>query len=232
MSTAIAGLDALPPMSKYGPEDDNQDDFTKGFSFLPRLQFFSDQSGPVKRRQFTANHYGLVEGKETRDLGESFVGFPLSYRYKALDFREKGKVKSYYDPKSPEFKEVKAEADKKRAPGEKSGCMYGAEFLVALHIEGKTVLATLICSTNSWKMAAKKLFPLMRNFVSFGSKLVDGKYIYQAPEVATYSGSFDLGDPANLTKAINEFAQAAGSAVEAAPEEGAEGDAGASTRDR
>lgn len=214
--SAIATLDL--PTSKYGPEDDNQDDFTKGFTFLPRIQFFSDQSGPVKRRQFPMNHYGLVEGKETHDLGETFPGFPLGYRYKALDFREKGKVKSYYDPKSEGFLEVKREADKKRAPGEKSGCMYGAEFLIALQRDGKTVLGTLICSTNSWKMAAKKLFPLVHNFVSFGSKLVDGNFVYQAPEVSTFTGSFELGDAEKLRKATVDFVNASGTAAEELPD--------------
>lgn len=215
MSTALAALNDLPPASKYGPEDPNQEDFTKSVTFLPRIQFFSDASGLVKRRQFPANHYGLVEKKDSIiDLGDNFVGYILAYRYKALDFREKGKVKVFYDPRSPEFLAVKEEANRKRNPGEMSGCMYGAEFLIGLNVNGKPEFATLICSTNSWKAVTKKMFGLTRQFVSFGSKLIDGKYVYTAPEVATYAGTLDLGDIAKITKVVAEFNAASGVVVE------------------
>lgn len=215
MSTAVANIDTLPAISKYGPEDDNQDDFTKGATFLPRLEFKSSGATIVKQKKFPCDHYAMVVGKkELIDLGETFVAFPLSYRYKALDFREKGKVKVSYDPKSPEFKAIVAEADRPRPPGEMSGCMYGAEFLLAIEKDGKTELITLLCGSASWKAAAKKLFGLMRQYITFGSKLIEGKYTYMAPEISTYSGSFELQDMTKIAKATTTFTNASGTAVQ------------------
>lgn len=214
MSTAVATLD-LPAISKYGPEDDNQDDFTKGANFLPRLEFKSAGATIVKQKKFPCDHYAMVVGKkELVDLGETFVAFPLAYRYKALDFREKGKVKVSYDPKSEEFLKIKTEADRQRPPGEMSGCMYGAEFLLAIEKDGKTELVTLLCGSASWKAAAKKLFGLTRQFVTFGSKLIEGKYTYMAPEISTASGSFDFTEPAKINKAVALFIAATGTVTE------------------
>lgn len=219
--TAVATLDQLPAISKYGQNDDNQDDFTKGGTFLPRLEFKSSGATIVKQKKFPCDHYAMVVGKkELVDIGETFVAYPLAYRYKALDFREKGKVKVSYDPKSPEFKAIVAEADRPRPPGEMSGCMYGAEFLLATVVNDKVELITLLCGSASWKAAAKKLFGLMRQFITFGSKLIEGKYTYMAPEISTYTGSFDLGDIAKVVKATATFTNASGTAVQEDDEEG------------
>jgi hypothetical protein len=215
-TTAVATLDDLP-VSKYGPQDDNQDNFTKGFSFLPRIEFKSGQAKIVKQKKFPGDHYALVVGKnELLDLGETFPAFILSYRYKALDFSEKGKVKVSYDPDSAEFAAIQKEADKKRPEGEMAGAMYGAEFLIAFQnpSTGKVELGTVLCGSASWKAAAKKMFGLTRKFVLFGSKLVEGRYTYQAPEISTYSGTFDYSEIKNLKKQVADFANASGSAEE------------------
>lgn len=224
-NTAIATLGEIPT-SKYGPEDDNKDDFVKGAEFHPRIQFFSDQATICKKKQFPANHFALVVKKdEMKDLGETFVCMPLGYRYKALDFREKGKVRSYYDPKSSEFLAIKAEAEKKRPPGEKSDCMAGVEFL--LYVQGHGY-ATLLCSSASLKKVAKKLFGMMRQYVQFGHRLIEsGSFIYEAPDVTSYSGSFDIDDP-KLVKIATDFVNTSGTVTEENPEEGAEGTAPAS----
>lgn len=225
MSTEVATFDI--PTSKYGPEDNNQETFTKKASFLPRIEFKSDQAKIVKMRKFAPNHYALVPSKdELIDLGETFVVFPLAYRYKALDFREKGKVGVAYDPKSPEFQAIMDEADKQRAPGEMSGCMYGAEFLLAFRLNDKVVVATLLCGSASWKAAAEKMFGLVkpvRRYISLGSKLVTGKYTYTAPEVAQFDGSFDLGDVEKLKGIASTFIAASG-IVQEESEEAPEGE--------
>lgn len=222
MSTnALATLGDMP-VSKYGPEDDNQSNFTKGVAFLPRVEFKGSQANIVKQKKFPVDHFALVVGKELLDLGETFSAYLLSYRYKALDFREKGKVKVSYDPKSAEFLAIAKEADKKREPGEMSGCMYGAEFLMAAKKpDGAVVLATVLCGSNSWKSVAKKMFGLTRKFVLFGSKLIEGKFTYQAPEVMTFAGSFDVEIP-NLAREVQEWANASGTATEVA--DGADGE--------
>lgn len=211
-------------ISKYSTDDENLGLFTRSANWHPRLKLFTSSTGPVKRKKFPENHYGLIVNKDTTiDLGESFVAIPLAYRYKALDFSEKGKVKSYYDPKDPGFLACKKEADKKRPADEMSPCMAGMEFLLSINTPEKATLGTLLCSSASLKTVASKLFGMMqptRKFVLFGSHLVDGRYVYQCPNVAVYSGSFDYGDVTKLKLEITQFANTAGSVTEEArPEE-------------
>jgi hypothetical protein len=230
MSTnALATLGDIPT-SKYGPEDNNKDDFVKGVEFHPRIQFFSDQATICKKKQFPANHFALVVKKdEMKDLGESFVCMPLGYRYKALDFREKGKVRSFYDPKSPDFLAVKEEAERKRPPGEKSQCMAGVEFLLYVQNHG---YATLLCSSASLKKVAKKLFAMVKQYVQFGHRLVEsGSFIYEAPDVSSFSGSFDIADP-KLVKIVTDFINQSASKVEDTEEGDGETAPGATTGDR
>lgn len=215
-NNAIATLGDLPT-SKYGPEDANKSDFVKGATFHPRIQFYSDQATICKKKQFQANHFALVVKKDDmKDLGESFVCMPLAYRYKALDFREEGKIRSYYDPTSKEFLEVKADAEKKRPPGEKSKCMAGVEFLLYVKDHG---YATLLCSSYSLKKVAKKLFGMLHSYAQFGHRLVEsGSFIYEAPDVASFSGSFDIDDP-KLKQTVVEFTDASGTTTEDAEDE-------------
>jgi hypothetical protein len=213
------------PVSKYGPQDDLQGSFTKGKTFLPRVEFKSGSANIVKAKKFPCDHYALVSGKDQLlDLGENFPAMVLSYRYKAIDFREKDKVKVSYDPHSAEFKAIQAEADRDRPPGVMSGAMYGAEFLLAVkQIDGQVVLATLLCGSASWKMVAKGLFGMVRRYCSFGSKLVEGRFTYMAPVVSTFGGSFPL-DIHGLSASITEFANASGTAEEATDTEEAASD--------
>lgn len=223
MTTAVATFGQGTVASKYGPEDKLQGEFAKGTTFHPRLQFFSDQAKIVKKKLFPANHWAYVVRKgEMKDLGDSFAAAILGYRYKAVDFTELAakKVKTYYDPESPEFKAVKKLAERKLGEGEESKHMCGAEFLV--YIDGFGY-ATLLCGNASLKQCAKKLFPMAgKAFATFGHNLVDtGKYVYEAPNVTLFEGSFDL--PADYAKVNDEFINASGSQEsEPEPEPGEE----------
>lgn len=216
-TTAIATFGDAPA-SKYGPEDTNQDDFVKGSTFHAQLRFFSDAAKIVKKKLFPANHWAFVIRKgEMKDLGDTVAAAVLGYRYKAVDFSDLAnkKVKTYYDPDSPEFKAVKKEAERKLGEGEQSKAMAGAEFL--LYIDGHGY-ATLLCGNASLKMCAKKLFPMAgKSFASFGHNLVDGKYTYEAPNVTLFEGSFELPDAEKRRKVVDEFINATGSA-ESEPE--------------
>lgn len=217
--SAIAVPGDLPSASIYKPGEVDRTDFIAGASFHPRIQFFSDQAAIVKKRQFPANHFAIVKKKdENIDIGETFLAYPLAYRYKALDFREPGKVKSYYQPNSPEYKACVAVAkDKSRPKGEKSPCMFGAEFLLWVQGHG---YATLLCSTFSLKRVADKLFGLVepvRRFVSFGHKLEEmGTNIFEAPIVTVAMTEFEIPEEsAKLSKVMTEFANASKPEVQA-----------------
>jgi hypothetical protein len=210
------------PVSRYGAQDNLQKQFAKGKNFLPRIEFKSASATVCKEKKFKIDHYALVRDNQLYDMGENFTAIILSYRYKAIDFREKGKVKVSYEPESTEFKTIVKDADS--APqGQMSGCMYGAEFLLAVkRPDGVIELATLLCGSTSWKNIVEKMFGMTRRFCSFSSKLVQRKFTYTAPEVSTYGGSFSLESIPALNAAIQEFAGACGNVEEEAspPEEG------------
>lgn len=226
MSADLAVLGDLP-VSRYGPEDPLQKEFSKGKSFLPRIEFKSGSAAICKSKKFPTDHYALVKGKELIDMGEIFAALFLSYRYKAIDFRTKGKIVVSYDPTSKEFKAMQAIADGPKGPaGELPGCMYGAEFLLAARMPDNTIeLGTLLCGTSSWKMIVKKLFAFVtpvRKFGSFSSKLIEGKYTYMAPEVSTFSGSFTLDSIPSLTDEIQKFSAVSGVMEEDATDDDAD----------
>lgn len=225
MSTAIATIDSDGPMSKYGDQDPNRQAHTAGATFHPRLQFMSSASKPVKRREFPENHFAaIISKKEMKDLGESFSAALLGYRYLALDFRVEKKVKSYYDPNSPQYKEVYDDANMKRPPGEQADTMAGAQFL--LYVDGMGYI-TLLCSSWTLKKVAKKLFGMLNRYVTFGHQLYEtGANIYEGPNVVLFEGSFELPPKEDRNKIVTEFINASGTREEEAEEEPADETAG------
>jgi hypothetical protein len=100
--------------------------------YLPRIELFGSQKKMVKQKKFPEAHYGLVTGKEeVEDLGETFNCIPYQVRAKAMDFREKEKITTIFNKDDDKFKEIAAVANDKSFKG-KSGCSYGAEFLIWL----------------------------------------------------------------------------------------------------
>jgi hypothetical protein len=184
-------------------------DFVRGGDFYPRLKFFNASATQVKRKKFPENHYGLIKSKEECvDLGETFAAVPLSYRVTALDFTEPGKCKRYHDLRSEEFIRVKKEAETKRPQDQQNPYLCGMEFLFWLPEYG---YATLLCSNHSLKMCAGKLTGLCKakRGVTFSHKLVDGKFVYEAPEVMAYIGAIEVPEEAWVK--ASAFARVTGS---------------------
>jgi hypothetical protein len=216
MSTEIALLGDLPEASRYGENDAFKDEYAKASAFLPRLKFYSAASPDVKRKIIPENHFFFIKNKNDKtDLGENFLGFMLAYRYLAVDFREQGKAKSYYDPNSPEFKEVAEHAKKKYEGNQMNPCSAGAQFLIYVKDQG---LATLHCNNNSLKKLADKLFAMLkpRTFASFGHATNEwGNLVWEAVTAVKHSGSFDIKiDKDKLTREIKNFSEFNGNVEE------------------
>lgn len=183
-------------------------DYVRGGDFYPRIKFFNASATVVKRKAFPENHYGLIKSKtECVDLGESFAAAVLSYRITALDFTEKGKVKRYHDPNDKELQRIKRESEVKRPNNEQNPYMAGLEFLLWNPEHG---YMTLLCYNHSLKLCAGKLTGLCKakKAAQFAHTLVDGKYVYEAPEVVSYMGSMDV--PPEAWDKAGAFARVSG----------------------
>jgi hypothetical protein len=184
MSTALAALGGSNnAVARY--DDDVFNSLSIQGGFLPRVNLYSARSKIVQRELFTANHWGIVTGKDKLDdLGENFHAVPLAYRPMALDLRE-AKAVVYFDPNSPKFKECTEESLKKD-----SKCMSGIQFL--LYVQGHG-LATYYAASKSAKMLAPNIRKLTNQFVTFGSVTVEsGQWIFRAPTIAVSNVQFDL----------------------------------------
>jgi hypothetical protein len=217
MSTALTNMNDLPALTNTPDDAAIFAQFAMNLSYLPRIQLYTGRTKLVMSNKFKANHWGLIKKKdEITDLGETFVAVPLALRYRALDFRGE-KVKSFFDPNSPGFKEVQAEAEKKLPQGQLSKCMAGVEYLLWIKDHG---------AAKSAKGVAGKLRGLSRTFVTFGSTFVDGKYAYQAPTVASSPVQFELPDNPTLRQLITEFNPVPGMAGPVETEPDTDGDTG------
>lgn len=93
--------------------------------FLPYITLHGASSTAVKRDKFPMGHFALVKSKVNNDIGDSFVGFLLAWRPKAMQYAPE--VLSFFDSTSAEFKNIEATAEEKDS---QKG--FGVEFLVWL----------------------------------------------------------------------------------------------------
>ena len=174
-------------------------------AYLPRIELFSGSRKPVKAGKFTANHWGMIPSKDKIvDLGLKVLIYPLAYRFLSMDFTDLKKVTSSYDPHSPEFARMKAEAGRKDRPqGQMSPCSFGFQFLVVAKDVG---FVTYFMSTPSAKSNAQGMKALIYKFGELSSYFKEqGPYSWQNPEVTASNSTFELPDTAEMTQEINEF---------------------------
>lgn len=210
MSTELATQQSQA-VEAYSTENDNLlKDFLSEATFYPRIKFCTNAAAIVKRRKFPENHFGLIKSKEEMlDLGDTFVGAPLAYRFTALDFSEKGKCTRHHDPNTEDFKRIKKESEKKRGQDEMNPYMCGIEFIMYVPEYG---LVTLLCHNFSWRQQAGKLVGLCKakRAAQFSHSLRDGgKFPYEGPDVSAYIGNIDVPD--DLREKAEDFGRASGS---------------------
>jgi len=148
---AVLDLDQLPSVQIGSDEDFNA--IAKSSDFLGRLQLYT-KGKAVNRGLVRPGHFGIPEGEEVMDLGDSINLLVLGRRPKALDMSDTEAVIAVYDVASDEFKRIQA------ASGERdSHCMYGPSFLVYEETSGRFL--EFFCGTKSARAEAKKIFPFL-----------------------------------------------------------------------
>lgn len=153
MSNELANLTNLPTTNV---SDNEYDSLVKSGDYLPRIQLFGFKSDAVAKNMIPREHYGLVEGKEIIDLGETVTIVPIARRLKAMDTSDRQAPIISTNNESPLFKEIVA-----RAGTPQSNCMFGPEYLV--YLAGRNKLALLFLCSVTARNESKKIEPFMKS---------------------------------------------------------------------
>lgn len=220
VSDAPLSLAALRQSSiQVAPESASDEDFKQlavTRNFLPRINLFQAMSKEVSKRKITAGEFGVTVGKDDlTKLGEKFSGYPLAFRFKAVDMRNKEKILNYFDQRTEEFKAIK-EVSKTSM----SGCLCGLEFLFFL--PEQDVFATYYLSSVSSLSEAQNIRNMIFKPATIKSKLVETeKYSWFVPVCIGCSDPMKEPDIQLAQETIKTFTNPKSSEVEVVtPEEG------------
>ncbi len=209
MSTAIVVPTDLPTDTLLALPEENKEMFDAMTSpaYLPRLELFTASKNLCKAGKFTVNNWGIVKAKDrVVDIGPKILVYPISYRFRAMDFTDLKKVKSSFDPNSADFKRMKLESEKKMPQGVMSKFMSGIEFL--FYVNGFDGFATYMCSSVSAKGNAPEMKAILvaRKFMEMHSYWkVTPDWQYQCPTVKLFEGEFDLPPIAKINEETYKF---------------------------
>ena len=148
-SLVLVNLDQLP--STQVGTDEQFNDLAKSADYIGRLQLFT-KGKAVNKGQVRPGHYGIPEGEEVIDLGDTIDIVPLAKRPKALDMSDMDAIITKYDPEDAEFKRIKAESLEKD-----SHCMFGISFLV--YERSTARFLEFFCGSKSTRSEAKHILP-------------------------------------------------------------------------
>ncbi len=140
------------PSTQLGT-DDQFAELAKSTEFIGRLQLYT-KGKAINKGQVRPGCYGIPEGEEVIDLGDTIDILPLGRRPKAIDMTDTDAVIVNYDPESDEFKRIAAQSLEKE-----SHCMYGPSFLVIERGTGRFL--EFFCGSKSTRSEAKKLYPFL-----------------------------------------------------------------------
>jgi hypothetical protein len=192
-------------------------------SFLPRLQLFTAFSSSCKDGSFPINHWGLVTGGSTEDLGTNVDVLLLSVRPLAIDDPNGSPVFCYSpvlldaegqpvirDGKKvpdPVFEAIVRKADTK-VEGEMPGAMYGVDFLV--WIPSRKTYATLFYGTKTARRDAGFAVSRIGKMVTLTSKKIESKkykpyYSIYAIDCSTIPPVEALPQEPSLTDELQKF---------------------------
>jgi hypothetical protein len=214
-------LDQLP--STQIGSDDQFADLAKSADYIGRLQLFT-KGKAVNRKLVGPGNYGIPNGEEVDDLGDTIDIIPLARRPKAIDMTDNEAIIVNYDPEAAEFKRIAAKSLEKE-----SHCMYGPSFLVFERSRG--LFLEFFCGSKSTRSEAKKVYPYLpltqadidtkaahgddvSEMVPHGplpltlnSRLVEkGTYSWHVPVVVKCATPFDKLPPMErIVKEINAF---------------------------
>lgn len=186
---------------------------TRAGDFLPFIQLLGSNSMEVKRGDFPMGNFCLKKNRQLIDLGKEVVMYLIAYRPKAMIY--KPKAIAYFDPKSPEFKDVIATADQKN-----SNKGYGPEFLVWL--PSTQDFAHYFLGNKTGRNESPNLVGLVKGKIH---KCVQKSHLIETPEYSWHGPKtlpYDLDinpmpDPEVLLAELTKFNNPASSQLE--PEE-------------
>lgn len=174
--------------------------------FLPRLQLMTASCDDCKSGKFPINHYALIEGQLTKDLGTSVDVVVCAWRPKAIEIGEI--IISVYNPENPEFARIQGNSTEPN-----SGCMYGPEFLVWIPVVQK--FATFFMGSKSARREAPNLVACLRASATLTSREIKTvKYTWYAPSVTPCSTPLTLPEKEMLLEQLNKFNNPVESTVE------------------
>ena len=233
MSAEESGLSVMPSFQSAELVDPSMFDDMVRSAFLPRLKVLAVTSDLAVEGKAPAGNLLLERGKdEWVDLGKRLEVYPLCYRFLALKFDENNKVEMQsFDPKSPEFQQIRAEAQEKD-----SGCAFGPQFL--LWVPSLKEFVTFLFGSISFRPESRKMNACLGTpdvpgcMATFTTKLAsNGKNKWFVPVIAKSSATgLPMFDPAK-GMAMAAAYQAAKIATQSDPEpEGANATADGSER--
>ena len=183
----LSGMESLPA-PKYS--EDVIDKFSSSQTFK-RLQLFGSNSEVVKEQKFPMGHFGIVDGSDIIDLGESIDVLVLSWRPKAVRIGDAMEI--LYDPEDEAFKAIEAEVDV-----EDSGCMCGIEFLVYHPEHG---FLPYFLANKSGLYIVKPLRDLRLRVATIKVTYVKGKkFSWHAPKVSRCSTPININVSEEIIK--------------------------------
>lgn len=191
-------------------------EITKVGDFLPYIQLCSSNTKECKTGQFPMGHFALRENKQFIDLGTEFIVMLLALRPKAMQF--KPNVAQFFDPTTPQFKQIQAEAD---VPN--SHKCFGPEFFVWLPVQQK--FATYYLGNKTGRNESPSLIACMSatRVCKQKSELIENKdHSWHGPKTLPYDLPITQPPLDELQKLLEKFKNPPAVTVE--PAEAAEND--------
>lgn len=153
----------------------------EGSSFK-RFQLFGSSNDATKEGKIGMGHFGIVDGQELIDAGDSVDCLICDWRPKAMRLGDEMLV--LHDPEDEAFKKIVSEADVKD-----SGCMFGPEFMLWMPVHG---FVPYFLNNKSSRYEARAMAALVGKAATIKSVLVKGKeHSWHAPKVKPCSVPFD-----------------------------------------
>ena len=199
------------------PEKYTSEDFKDVASgdWLPRLQLCVSQSDPCKNDGFPINHYALIRGKATQDLGESVDCLLLGWRTKAVELGEQ--TITVFDKSSEQFQRIQSMLKVKDVIIR----MAGPEFLV--HVNGE--FATLFCGNASLRVEAPSILAKLEKWKAGDApqpsvtlkhqKLSNKTFSWVSIKATPCSTPIAPPDSAKVNEQLEKFLNPEDSAIEA-----------------
>lgn len=203
--------DFAMPVAKYSDDAKSLGDVITATGFLPRVQLFGGNSNACKEGKIGVGRYGLTVSKdEIIDLTAQFDCYPFMWRFCGVRLVD-GNVHSYYNPQSPDFRQLMKEADTVKD----SGCFYGLEFLIWVPAVSK--FATFFFNSKTSRRQAPNMKAILEERKAATMKteyIKTKKYSWHGPIVVVCSTPFPLPPLEDIKEQADRFANPKESVVE------------------